>query len=140
MIKRLDDQATTQPNAPMTARLHHVSLPMSPGNEVAARAFYGATLGLVEIASPPSLDDLQEIWFRLDGDTELHLFTEPPMGQDHSARHFCLAVADVEALRVQLETAGVTVVGGPPLPSRPRYFCRDPFGNLLEITTIQGRG
>ena len=104
---------------------------------MAARRFYGEILGLAEVAPPATLADLQEIWFQLTGDTELHLFTEPPMGQDHSARHFCLALGDVEALRAQLEAAGVTVVGGPPIPGRPRYFCRDPFGNLVEITTIQ---
>lgn len=110
---------------------------MTPGDEGAARHFYGELLGLTEVAPPPTLADLQEIWFRLSSETELHLFAEPPMGQDHSARHFCLAVDDVETLRAQLEQAAVTVVGGPPIPGRPRYFCRDPFGNLVEITTIQ---
>lgn len=118
-------------------RLHHVSLPMLPGQEAAARQFYGVVLGLTEVTPPASLDGLQELWFRLAGDTELHLFAEAPMGQDHSARHFCLAVGDVEARRADLEAAGTTVVGGPSIPGRPRYFCRDPFGNLLEITTIQ---
>lgn len=118
-------------------RLHHVSLPIPPGQEATARQFYGVVLGLTEVAPPASLDGLQELWFRLDGDTELHLFAEMPMGQDHSARHFCLAVADVETRRSHLEAAGITVVGGPPIPGRPRYFCRDPFGNLIEITTIQ---
>ncbi|MCE7983934.1 MAG: glyoxalase [Caldilinea sp. CFX5] len=110
---------------------------MPPGQENAARHFYGTLLGLAEVAPPASLDGLQEIWFRFPGETELHLFAEAPTGQDHSARHFGLAVDDVEMLRSRLEAAGVTVVGGPPLPGRPRYFCRDPFGNLLEITTIQ---
>lgn len=110
---------------------------MTPGKEAAARRFYGEIVGLAEVAPPATLADLQEVWFQLAGDTELHLFTEPPMGQDHSARHFCLALDDVETLRTRLEEAGVTVVGGPPIPGRPRYFCRDPFGNLVEITTIQ---
>lgn len=111
---------------------------MAPGGEATARKFYGDLFGLTELMPPSSLDELQEIWFRLAGETELHLFVEAPMGQGHSARHFCLAVADVETLRSHLEAAGVTVVGGPSIPGRPRYFCRDPFGNLLEITTIQG--
>jgi catechol 2,3-dioxygenase-like lactoylglutathione lyase family enzyme len=137
MTNRPNDHATTRPNNQSTARLQHVTIAMPPGNEAAARAFYGDVLGLEEITPPASVADLQEIWYRLGGDTELHLFIEPPMGQDHSARHFCLAVDDVEALRERLEAIGVTVVGGPPIPSRPRYFCRDPFGNLFEITTIQ---
>lgn len=130
MTKRPDDQTTI--------RLHHISLPMPPAHETVARVFYGDLLGLTEIAPPASIADLQEIWYRLSDNTELHLFTEAPMGQDHSARHCGLAVADVETLRARLETVGVTVVGAPPILGRPRYFCRDPFGNLLEITTIQG--
>ena len=113
---------------------------MAPGGETLARQFYRERLGLAELTPPPSLEGLQALWFQLDAGTELHLFAEAPMGQDHSARHFCLAVADVEALRARLEAAGVTVVGGPPIPGRLRYFCRDPFGNLLEITTIQSNG
>jgi hypothetical protein len=29
-------------------------------------------------------------------------------------------------------------VGDTPIPGRPRFFVRDPFGNLLEITTLEG--
>ncbi len=67
----------------------------------------------------------------------MHLFAEGPTGQDHSGRHVCLAVDDVEALRERMEAAGLSVVGTIPIPGRPRYFVRDPFGNLLEITTIE---
>lgn len=110
---------------------------MPPAHEAVARQFYGTVLGLAEVTPTASLDGLQEIWFQLGAETELHLFVEQPLGQDHSARHFCLAVDDVETVRTRLEEAGATVVGGPPIPGRPRYFCRDPFGNLVEITTIQ---
>lgn len=122
----------------MNIRLQHISVPRPPGSDEPARHFYGTLLGLEEITPPAALADLNVIWYRLGGDTELHLLTEEPMGQDHSGRHFCLAVDDVEQLRGQLEAGGVTVVGDTPIPGRPRYFCRDPFGNLLEITTIQG--
>ena len=121
----------------MTIRLQHVSIPRPPGSDVTARAFYGDLLGLEEIPPPRSLAGLDLIWYRL-GDGELHLFAEEPMGQDHSGRHLCLAVDDVETLRERLETAGRSVVGTIPIPGRPRYFTRDPFGNLLEITTIEG--
>lgn len=121
----------------MNAQIQHVSIPRPPGSDAAVRSFYGDLLGLEEVATPKSLAALDLIWYRL-GDSELHLFAEEPMGQDHSGRHFCLAVADVEALRERLEEAGVTVVGTIPIPGRPRYFIRDPFGNLIEITTIEG--
>lgn len=122
----------------MNARLQHVSVPRPPGSDSAARRFYGEALGLTEIMPPKALADLNVIWYHLGGGTELHLLTEEPTGQDHSGRHFCLAVDDVEALRERLEAAGIAVVGTTPIPGRPRYFCRDPFGNMIEITTVEG--
>ncbi|MGL4650550.1 MAG: VOC family protein [Caldilineaceae bacterium] len=121
----------------MSARIQHVSLPRPPGSDEAARRFYGALLGLREIPPPQSLAALDLIWFQLS-DTELHLFAEEPSGQDHSGRHLCIAFDDVEAVREQLEAGGVAVIGTLPIPGRPRYFVRDPFGNLVEICTIEG--
>ena len=122
----------------MNIRLQHISVPRPPDSDVAARHFYGEVLGLEEMTPPKALSDLNVIWYRLGKETELHLLTEAPMGQDHSGRHFCLAVDDVVALRARLEADGVAVVGDIPIPGRPRYFCRDPFGNLIEITTVEG--
>lgn len=121
----------------MNARLQHVSLPRPPGSNEETRRFYGGILGLSEIAPPHSLHELDLIWYAV-GDGEVHLFAEEPSGQDRSGRHFCLAVDDVEVLRERLESAGVPVVGTVPIPGRPRYFVRDPFGNLIEICTIEG--
>ena len=122
----------------MNIRLQHVSVPRPPGSDAAARHFYGEVLGLAEITPPTALADLDVIWYRLGEGTELHLLTEEPQGQDRSGRHFCLAVDSVEKLRERLEEAGVAVVGTTRIPGRPRYFCRDPFGNMVEITTIEG--
>lgn len=121
----------------MAVRLQHIAIPHPPGTDAAARAFYGGLLGLQEIAAPTTLQSLGVIWYRLDAESELHLFVEEPMGQDHSGRHFCLAVDDIEALRQHLIEAGVIVASDVPIPDRPRYFVRDPFGNLIELTTIE---
>jgi catechol 2,3-dioxygenase-like lactoylglutathione lyase family enzyme len=121
----------------MSPRIQHVSIPRPPGSDAAARRFYGELLALEEITPPRSLAALDLVWFRL-GETELHLFAEEPAGQDHSGRHFCIAFDDVEAVRERLEGAGLAVVGTIPIAGRPRYFVRDPFGNLVEICTIEG--
>lgn len=121
----------------MRPRIQHVSIPRPPGSDAVARRFYGELLGLEEFTPPRSLVALDLIWYRL-GDTELHLFAEEPAGQDHSGRHLCIEVEDVEALRERLEAAEISVVGTIPIPGRPRYFVRDPFGNLVEICTIEG--
>jgi catechol 2,3-dioxygenase-like lactoylglutathione lyase family enzyme len=122
----------------MNLRLQHVAIARPPGGDAAARAFYGDLLGLVEIDPPHSLAALDLIWYRLAGDTELHIMVEEPRGQDHTGRHFCLAVDDVVELRSRLDAAGVTTVGDTPIPRRPRFFVRDPFGNLIEVTAIEG--
>lgn len=120
----------------MNVRLQHVAIARPPESTAAARAFYGELLGLAELAPPASLHPLDVLWYRLGAGGELHIFVEELLGQDRSGRHFCLAVEDVESLRHRLMAAGVTVVGDVPIPDRPRYFVRDPFGNLIELTTI----
>jgi catechol 2,3-dioxygenase-like lactoylglutathione lyase family enzyme len=120
----------------MQARIQHVSIPLPPGGQETARAFYGDLLALEEVPVPPTLSQINLVWYRL-GDTEQHLFTEEPAA-NRSARHFCIAVDDVDALRLRIEAAGIAVVGATPIPGRPRYFCRDPYGNLIEFTTIEG--
>lgn len=121
----------------MNLRLQHIAISRPPGGDAAARAFYGDVLGLPEIPPPASLASLDLIWYRLAANTELHIMVEEPMGQDHSGRHFCLAVDDLDELRAQLEAAGITAVSDLPIPNRPRFFIRDPFGNLIEITSIE---
>jgi len=120
----------------VNVRLQHIALPRPPETEEIARAFYSGLLGLREITPPRSLQSLSVLWFGIGDGSELHSFVEDAMGQDRSGRHFCLAVDDVEDLRDRLEAAGLIVVGDVPIPDRPRYFIRDPFGNLIELTTL----
>ena len=119
----------------MPPRIQHVSIPVPADSIANARAFYVDLLQLDETPVPHALTSLDLLWFSL-GDTELHLFIEESHA-DRSARHFCIAVDDVDSLKVRLEAAGVPVVGATPIPGRPRHFCRDPFGNLIEFTTIE---
>lgn len=121
---------------PTVQRVQHVSLPRPRGSDDQARRFYGGLLGLDEIIPPASLSALELIWFRL-GDTELHLFLGEEV-PERAAAHVCLAVDDLEGVRSRLETGGVPVLPDIPIPNRPRFFVRDPFGNLIELTTILG--
>jgi len=117
-------------------RLQHVSVPRPRGSADQARRFYGGILGLEEIAVPATLAHLDLVWYRL-GDDELHLF-EDERGVGHAAQHFCLQVDDVDALRRRLAAAGVAIGEEPEILNRPRFSVRDPFGNLIEVTTILG--
>ena len=84
----------------MNARLQHVTIARPPGADTPMRAFYGGLLGLEEIEPPRALAPLNVIWYRLGSETELHILPEEPTGQDHTGRHFCLAVDDVVACAI----------------------------------------
>jgi hypothetical protein len=47
-------------------------------------------------------------------------------------------VADLDGLRARLEEAGVEIDEADPIENRPRFFCHDPFGNRVELTSIAG--
>jgi catechol 2,3-dioxygenase-like lactoylglutathione lyase family enzyme len=115
-------------------RVQHVSIPRPPGSADQARSFYSTLLGLEEVPPPPSIRHLDLVWYRL-GTTELHLFAEEPTF-DSSGRHFCMEVDDLESLRTRLIAGGYTPEESLVIPGRPRFFCRDPFGNSIEFTTI----
>jgi catechol 2,3-dioxygenase-like lactoylglutathione lyase family enzyme len=114
-------------------RLQHVSVPIPPGGREPARAFYGGVLGLEERDVPPKLDPAELIWFRVGGDLELHLFTsDEPARRD---AHFCLLVEeDLDGLRARLDAAGAETADTTEIVGRPRFTCRDPFGNRIELT------
>ena len=115
-------------------RLQHISIAVPPDAAEAARAFYGDLLGLEERDVLPSLDPSEFIWYRVGGDLELHLMLRDEQTRDQ--RHFCLVVDELEALRRRLEDEGLEVSDATPLVGRPRFFCRDPFGNLIEFTRL----
>ena len=121
----------------MSFRLQHVSIPRPPGSEAATRAFYGDLLGLPEIPAPSSIQAMEVIWFKIGADAELHCFREEPL-EDPSTRHFCLVVEDLAGVRRKLNDAGHAPYDVEAIAGRPRFFCRDPFGNIIEFTTIVG--
>lgn len=118
-------------------RLQHVSIPRPPDSGPATRAFYGELLGLEEKPVPDSVAHLDLIWFRVGpNELELHLFAEEPW-TDTTIRHFCLVVDDLDAVWQRLEAAGYEPWRPEAIPGRPRFFCRDPFKNIVEFTTIE---
>lgn len=117
--------------------LHHVSIPVLPGQLEAGREFYTRALGLEEIPAPVEFGQGRVVWFRL-GDRELHLFKEDDANTPLSERHLALEVDDLDAARQRFDAHGVAVEEADPIHNRPRLYVRDPFGNKLEITQILG--
>jgi catechol 2,3-dioxygenase-like lactoylglutathione lyase family enzyme len=119
-------------------KLQHVSIPVSAGGEEEARAFYGGMLGLRERSVGRGLDPAKFIWFETGPGLELHLILGDEHADPEERRHFCLEVDDLEAMRARIEDAGAPVLEATPIAGRPRFFLRDPFDNLVELTHIEG--
>ncbi len=123
---------------PTVQRLQHASIPMPAGGAAAARQFYGDALGMEEVTVPSSLDARALVWFRAGEAHEVHVFTDERFGPNSPAQHLCLQVDDIDAFRRQLAQRGVEIEETTAIHNRPRFFVRDPFGNLVEITQILG--
>ena len=123
----------------LVLRLQHASVLRPPGEAARAEAlrFYVDILGCREVPKPSTFDRIDTIWFRC-GDDEIHLLAAPPGEQiARSGPHFCLVCDDLAAMRSRLETAGFPCEEATPIPGRPRFMTRDPFGNQIEITVIE---
>lgn len=120
----------------MKVRLQHVSIPRPPDSDEVTRQFYGGLLGLEEKPAPSSIVSLGLIWYWVGDDSELHIFTEDSI-DDPSIRHFCLVVDDIDSIQKKIADAGYEVWEPEKIPGRPRFFCRDPFRNIIEFTSIE---
>lgn len=120
-------------------RLQHTSVPMPPGGNDLARAFYGQALGMREIPKPSTLSN-NLVWFAAnDNGDEVHVFQEENMGPNSAEQHLCLEVDDLEAFRSRLTEHGFQPQDPEIIRNRPRLFVRDPFENLIELVEIRGQ-
>ncbi len=129
-----EQPATSASQALAILGFDHVQITMPRGEEPRARAFYGETLGLPELAKPAALAGRGGAWFRC-GDRELHLGVEDDFRPQRKG-HPAFRVADLAALRLRLVAAGAPISEGVPLPGRVRFETRDPFGNRLEFQQL----
>jgi catechol 2,3-dioxygenase-like lactoylglutathione lyase family enzyme len=111
--------------------LHHIQLAMPEGEEEAALKFYGAIMGLTQVAKPPELAPRGGLWFR-DENLEVHLGIEEPFTPARKA-HPAFLVRNLATLRERIETAGYRVTDDVALEGFHRCHVRDPFGNRLEL-------
>ena len=111
--------------------LHHVQLAAPAGSEDALRAFYGALLGLPEVAKPPVLAARGGVWFR-SAHVEIHLGVEAGFRPARKA-HPGLLVDDLDGFATRLAEGGVEVEWDPNFPGFRRCYVHDPVGNRLEL-------
>lgn len=109
----------------------HVQITIPAGEEAAARAFYGALLGLPEIPKPPALAERGGCWFAAPN-LALHLSADPGFAPASKA-HPAFQVADLDACARALFAAGVQLIPDNSVPHVRRFYAADPFGNRLEL-------
>jgi len=114
--------------------LDHAFITIPKGGEDDARRFYGALLGLDEIARPEGLQEGGGVWFQAGGQ-ELHLGSDD--GHEATKRpHPGFRVESVTALEElahRVEAAGVETEWDERIEGRKRFYLRDPFGNRVEL-------
>lgn len=118
-------------------RLQHTSIPIAADGVDRARRFYGEALGMTEKIPPSTLSNV--VWFEAGPEgQEVHCFIDPKVDAHGMQQHLCLQVNDLEALRAHLAQYGVPIEETIVIKNRPRFFVRDPFENLIELTEITG--
>jgi len=121
----------------MVTALHHVNVTVPPELEEATKHFYGAVLGLKQVPKPPTSRQ-SGAWYQI-GPNQLHLSVDKEEQGPLSSRHICFAVADLSAAEASFRHAGVEIIPDPrPVESVPRFYVRDPGGNMLEIAQAAG--
>ena len=117
--------------------LEHVQLAGPPGCEDDARRFYGVALGLEEVEKPEPMRASGGVWFALEGQ-ELHIGIEDPFTPARKA-HPGLRVepGELDTFAARLADAGAPVDWDDRYPGVRRFFTADPFGNRVEIGTIE---
>lgn len=113
--------------------LQHVNVRVPPALEQDAKLFYGGVLGLLEVVKPLELRGHGGAWFQL-GSVQLHLSRDAKSDNATSKRHICFNVANLKEAHQHLEGAGVEIIpDDQPIAGSPRFYVRDPGGNLIEI-------
>ena len=116
----------------MIVGLDHVQVCMPPGEERAARAFYGEVLGMTEVPKPAALAGRGGCWFT-SGSAVLHVGVEEPFTPARKA-HPAFLVKDLDGLAASLTRAGHECVRADgEIPGVRRCHTWDPFGNRVEL-------
>jgi catechol 2,3-dioxygenase-like lactoylglutathione lyase family enzyme len=116
----------------MILRVQHVQITVPSGRESEARGFYCEFMGLREIPKPASLEGRGGFWMEAEG-FQVHVGTEEDFDRTQTKAHVAWEVAGLDGWREKLETRGVNILEGIPIPGFKRFEFRDPFGNRVEF-------
>lgn len=113
--------------------IQHVNVRVSPSVEDDAKHFYGTLLGLQEVPKPKEAKARGGAWYQL-GSSQLHLSRDGAANNEGSKRHICFHVSNLEQAKDHLAKGGIEILpDDEPMAGFPRFYVRDPGGNLIEI-------
>ena len=108
--------------------IHHVSINVD--DVPAAKKFYVDVLGC-DVLDRPDLG-FPGAWLQV-GTQQIHLMGMHT-GEPLREQHFAFLVDDLEAIRSELETAGISLSRSQTIPGVcTQAFTHDPSGNMLEF-------
>jgi catechol 2,3-dioxygenase-like lactoylglutathione lyase family enzyme len=114
-------------------KIDHVNVIVPKTLEDAAKHFYGSVLGLKQIPKPLELQARGGAWYEL-GSVQLHLSAKAEAASGQAKGHVCFTVADVARATDRLREESVEIIpDDQPVAGKPRFYVRDPGGNLIEI-------
>ncbi len=113
-------------------RVQHAQITIPKGAEIEARKFYCEFLGLKEIPKPEALQTRGGFWLEV-GAFQIHVGTEDGFDRTKTKAHIAYEVENLNSWRERLETSGVKIIEGIPIPDYSRFEFRDPFGNRVEF-------
>ena len=115
-------------------QIDHVNVVVPKSLEAVAKRFYGSMLGLKEIPKPVELQANGGAWYQL-GSVQIHLSAKAEATAEQARKgHVCYTVADVPLAEEHLRAGGVEIIpDDQPMPGKPRFYVRDPGGNLIEL-------
>ncbi len=113
-------------------QIDHVNVIVPKSLEEVAKHFYGSLLGLTEIPKPLESRGRGGAWYEL-GNVQLHLSVKAD-AEIGCRGHVCYTVADVGFAEERLCADGIEIIpDDQPVAGKPRFYVRDPGGNLIEI-------
>ncbi|MDX6593727.1 MAG: hypothetical protein QOJ13_2923 [Gaiellales bacterium] len=107
-------------------RLQHASVQVPRETLDSAADFYERVLGMTRV---PNLAGLA--WFAFGDGDHVHLLEGP--GAPDSRGHLALQVEKLEPVLDAVRASGQDPEPGRELWGEPRWFVRDPAGNLVEL-------
>jgi len=113
-------------------RVQHAQITIPKNAEPQAREFYCEFLGLNEIPKPEALQTRGGFWLEV-GAFQIHVGTEDGFDRTKTKAHIAYEVENLNAWRERLESNGVKIIEGVPIPNYSRFEFRDPFGNRVEF-------